>query len=184
MERFVIFVIGLAMLLAVVAPSDDSPQPPPPEAAPPVVADAPAADQGPSAPDDYQQAAIQPAPASDQPTTIDRGPDGQFHIDAAVNGQQLGFLVDTGATVVALTVDDARRLGLSVDPQNFAPVGMGAGGAVKGQHVSLNSFSVAGHDIGQLDAVVLEGLTTNLLGQSVLKQVARLELSGDRMVIH
>lgn len=122
-------------------------------------------------------------PFSDAGTSIERSADGRFHVEALINGQSLPFLVDTGADQIALTVDDARSLGLDIDPDDFGPVGMGAGGVVNGLRVSLDSVEVVGRDIGALDAVVLDGLTHNLLGQSVLRRVGGLEISGDTMVI-
>lgn len=119
-----------------------------------------------------------------QELVISRGDDGQFHLDVDVNGQALSFMVDTGADMVALTVDDARRIGIVVEPQQFRQVGMGAGGAVRGQPIQLETLTVAGHEIGQIDAVVVDGLTQNLLGQSVLRQMGSLQLSGDRMTLN
>lgn len=136
--------------------------------------------------DDVDEAPVeQPAlEVSDVGISIQRGEDGQFHLNAEVNGQEMPFLVDTGADHVALTVESARRAGIDVDPESFEPVGMGAGGVVEGQRIRLESMSVAGHDIGAIDALVLNGLTKNLLGQSVLREVASLELSGDTMTIN
>lgn len=133
--------------------------------------------------DDAETAPPMELRQSSDATVIERGSDGQFHLDVAVNGTDIPFLIDTGADQVALTVDDARRVGILVEPQYFEPVGMGAGGVVRGQRVSIDSVSVAGHDLGELDAVVIDGLTHNLLGQSVLKRVGGLEMSGDTMTL-
>lgn len=179
MGRFAAIVVLFAFVFAMLVP-DEFPPPAESGAGPPAPKVAVVAEES-----DQEQAPDEPAlPFSDMGTSIQRGADGQFHVDAQINGQQVPFLVDTGADQVALTVDDARRIGLVVDPQNFVPVGMGAGGVVHGQRVSLDSVQVVGHDIGAIDAVVLDGLTHNLLGQSVLRRVARLELSGDTMIIH
>ena len=114
---------------------------------------------------------------------LDRGSSGQFHVDAAVNGQSIPFLIDTGADLVAITIDDARRLGLNIDPSQFQPVGTGAGGALQGQPVMINELSIGGRSLTNVQAVVIDGLGTNLLGQSVLREFGKVELSGDTMVI-
>jgi aspartyl protease family protein len=127
--------------------------------------------------------AVQAAASRGGDTELRRGTSGQFHLTARVNGDDTEFLVDTGADVVALTVDDARRLGISVDPANFQPLMRTASGTGRGALVELRSIEVAGHEFQNVTAVVMEGLEVNLLGQSVLRRFGSVELSGDRMVI-
>jgi aspartyl protease family protein len=115
---------------------------------------------------------------------LDRDGSGQFHLSADVDGQPVEFLVDTGADIVALTVEEAERLGLEIDPEGFAPVGQTASGVGNGQVVSLDRLEVAGSEFRDVDAVVMEGLGTNLLGQSILRQLGAVTLEGDQMVIH
>lgn len=116
-------------------------------------------------------------------TELQRDGSGQFHLTARVNGEDTEFLVDTGADIVALTVDDARRLGISVDPTTFQPLMRTASGTGRGTIVELRDIEVAGHTFSNVDAVVMEGLEVNLLGQSVLRRFGSLEMSGDKMVI-
>jgi aspartyl protease family protein len=116
-------------------------------------------------------------------TEIRRGEGGQFHLTGMVNGEDTRFLVDTGADVVALTVDDAERLGLDADPANFEPIMRTASGLGYGQRVQLERLEVAGHEIANVDAVVMDGLSTNLLGQSALRKLGRVELHGDTLLI-
>jgi len=114
---------------------------------------------------------------------IRRGPDGQFHLTAQIDGNDTRFLVDTGADLVALTVDEAQRLGIFVDPTAFQPILRTASGTGYGQHVKLDDFQIGGRELSGVDAVVVQGLDTNLLGQSVLRRLGRVELQGDRLVI-
>src|SRR5690349_14097070 len=53
--------------------------------------------------------------ASDDAMVLERGEGGQFHVTALVDGQDARFLVDTGADTVALTVEEAERLGFAID---------------------------------------------------------------------
>lgn len=108
---------------------------------------------------------------------------GQFHLTGAVNGEDTPFLVDTGADIVALSVDEAERLGLDADPASFEPIMQTASGVGYGMVVQLDTLEVAGAEFRDVEAVVLDGLEVNLLGQSVLRQMGRVELRGDRMVI-
>ena len=112
-----------------------------------------------------------------------RDKSGQFHIEAAVNGNAVNFLVDTGADMLALTEEQASQLGLNVSPSDFEPVMQTASGTGYGAAVHLDEVEVAGTRLHDVEAVVVKGLTINLLGQSVLRQLGGVELKGDNMII-
>lgn len=124
------------------------------------------------------------APAMGGPwTTLDRSANGHFFADAQVNGMTVHFLIDTGASGVALTAEDAQRVGLQFSRLEFTPVGSGASGEVRGKLVTLDRVSLGGRTIEGVDGVILEGGQMSLLGQSFLSQMGTIEISGDRMVI-
>ena len=116
-------------------------------------------------------------------TTLQRQDNGHFFARAQVNGQSVDFMVDTGATGVALTEGDARRLGIALDPANYQVLGSGASGAVYGQFVMLDSVSLDGKRVEQVSGAVLKGSEVSLLGQSFLSRMGHIEISGDRMII-
>lgn len=116
-------------------------------------------------------------------TTLTRQANGHFFARALVNGQSVDFLIDTGASGVALTEADARRIGIPLDPANYAVIGSGASGEVRGQLVTLTSVALDGKRVEQVAGAVLEGSEVSLLGQSFLSRMGRIEISGDRMVI-
>jgi aspartyl protease family protein len=119
-----------------------------------------------------------------QETVLERESNGHFYTHAKINDRELiNFLVDTGASVVALTVDDARRLGLNVNPEEFTIVGEGAGGPIRGQDLVLDSVEVDGKRVENVRAVVLEGSNLSLLGQAYLSRMGEVEMSGDYMVL-
>ena len=119
-----------------------------------------------------------------RPTVLRRDGSGQFHLTAQVNGQDLRFLVDTGADVVALTVEDAEARGINFDPAQFEEITRTASGAGTLQLVTIDRLEVSGMEFSNVEAIVVEGLDVNLLGQSVLRRMGKVELSGDRMVFH
>ena len=84
-------------------------------------------------------------------TELRRESNGHFYVHAKVNGQLVRFVVDTGATMVALTEEDAERVGLKVDPSTFQIVGEGAGGPVRGQDVRLGSIEVDGKLVNDVE---------------------------------
>jgi aspartyl protease family protein len=108
---------------------------------------------------------------------------GQFHLEASVNGNAVSFLVDTGADMLALTEDEAAELNLDVSLDDFQPVMQTASGVGYGAPVTLDEVEVAGVTLHDVDAVVVKGLSVNLLGQSVLRKLGGVELKGDRMII-
>jgi len=110
-----------------------------------------------------------------------RDSSGQFHLSASVNGSDVRFLVDTGADMVALTEAEAQELGLVVG--EMQPIMQTASGVGYGAPVVIDELVVAGVELHNVDAVVAQGLTTNLLGQSVLKKMGAVSLQGDRMII-
>jgi hypothetical protein len=59
-------------------------------------------------------------------TDLERSSSGHFYTYAKVNGELVKFVVDTGADVVALTKEDAERVGMPVDPSSFTVIGEGA----------------------------------------------------------
>lgn len=114
---------------------------------------------------------------------IPRDSSGQFHLKARVNGSDEKFLIDTGADVVAMTVSSAEVAGLPVDPSSFQPMMQTASGEGLGARFKVDDLEVAGKHFRDQEVVVLEGLSTNLLGQTILRQMGRVELKGDKMVI-
>ena len=124
------------------------------------------------------------APA-DQPreTVLERENNGHFFTVADVNGEPIKFVVDTGATEVALTQDDARRAGIKFDPSQFDVVGTGASGAVRGQEVQLEDVVLDGKRVSGIHALVLDGLTISLLGQNYLRRLDSVSISGDKMTL-
>ena len=93
------------------------------------------------------------------------------------------FIVDTGASNVALTVDDARRIGLKFDPGEFQYVGEGASGPVRGKLVKLDRVSIDGKTVDDVSGVILEGSNLSLLGQSYLARMGEVQMVGDTMVL-
>ena len=113
----------------------------------------------------------------------DRGLDGHFYADVEVNGQRLHFLVDTGASGIALTREDARRAGLATSISMPSVVGEGASGAVHGEVVMLDRVALGSKLAKDVPAVVLDSGSQSLLGQSFLSKFDSVEIRGDRMVL-
>jgi aspartyl protease family protein len=70
-----------------------------------------------------------------------------------------------------------------VSPGDFRPMLRTASGAAEAARVKIDRLSIGGSELHDVDAVVVVGLGTNLLGQSALRRLGKLEQDGDRMVI-
>lgn len=125
-------------------------------------------------------------PASDPKpviATLERHAGGHFVGIAEINGHPVRVLVDTGATMVALTEEDARGAGLSVDPSRWKPVARTASGEARGEALTLASLSVGGIKRMDVSAAVVENLPMSLLGQSFLRRLEAVEIRGDTMTL-
>ena len=116
-------------------------------------------------------------------TVLEREANGHFYVNAKVNGEVVRFIVDTGATGVALTEDDARRVGLAFSPSEFEYVGEGAAGPVRGKLVTIDKIEVDGKTVEDVSGVVLQGGDLSLLGQSYLSRMGEVQMRGDYMVL-
>ncbi len=116
-------------------------------------------------------------------TRLAREANGHFYAAATVNGQPTRLVVDTGASTVALTVEDARRAGIMVDPSRFAVIGTGASGPVRGHELTIARIAVNGREVRNLGGVVLEGLEVSLLGQTYLSRLSEVRMSGNEMIL-
>lgn len=102
-----------------------------------------------------------------------RGPDGHYWAEATIDGRAVRVLVDTGATVVALTRQDAQRLGLTLTPDDFSRTINTAAGPARAAAVTLGSVAVAGARVDDVEAMVVEaGLEQSLLGMSYLGRLS------------
>jgi aspartyl protease family protein len=129
-----------------------------------------------------RSASATPATSKGFSTFLDRAPDGHFYVQANVNNQPVRFMVDTGASGIALTSADAARIGIAFDPAQFQVVGTGVSGPVLGKQVMLDSVQIEGKTVNGLPAAVLgDGLDVSLLGQSFLSRYAHVGIAENRM---
>ena len=112
---------------------------------------------------------------------IERNSDHHYYTDATVNGRTVHFMIDTGASETALTEDDARQIGLQVDPSKYEVIGDGASGMVRGQYVELKSIDVSGIKQQDARAVIVPGASVSLLGQPFLEKVDEIVIRQGEM---
>lgn len=115
-------------------------------------------------------------------TVLKREQDGHFYANVGAEGSQYRFLVDTGASIVALTGADADAMGLTWDENSIRQIGRGASGPVYGVPVTIPQLEVGGYEARQVEAAIVpEGLGISLLGQSFLTRIENVQIVGDEM---
>ena len=115
--------------------------------------------------------------------TLPRAEDGHYYARLQVNGKDILFLVDTGASDVVLTQRDARKLG--IDPDSLAYLGQAftANGPVRTARVTLQDLRFGPFFEQSLPATVNEGaMEGSVLGMSYLGQF-QITMSNDQMVM-
>jgi aspartyl protease family protein len=123
-----------------------------------------------------QSFAASAAPAERRSVSLTADARGHFAASGSLNGYPMNFLVDTGATAIAISATDARRIG--VDYKAGQAVGVGtAAGVVPAWRVKFSSVKVGGITVHHVDGMVMEtGLDVPLLGMSFLN---RMEMKRD-----
>ena len=113
------------------------------------------------------------------------GDDGHFWAEGDVNGASIRFLVDTGATVVALTAEDAARAGVVLDELNFDVSVRTAAGRAQAASITLARISLGAIEQRDIPALVVrEGLTDSLLGMSFLGRLSRFEATPTELTLN
>lgn len=121
------------------------------------------------------------APPDGAEVSLSKSSDGQFYVDANVNGHSTHFLVDTGSSEIALSEADARAAGIAVDPSNYQLIGQGASGVVRGQHVTIGRIDLEGIHETDVSAVVVPATTVSLLGQPFLEKLNEIVIRKNEM---
>ncbi len=121
------------------------------------------------------------APAA---ASVVKSSDGHYWAEASVNGSRVKFLVDTGATAVALSLADATRLGISPSTLTYNRTVITADGKARAAAVQLASVAIGGARVENVDALVIEkGLETSLLGMSYLGRLSRFEATPQALIL-
>lgn len=115
-------------------------------------------------------------PPARQSVSLSADARGHFSAHGSLNGYPMSFLVDTGATAIAISAADARRIGIDYRSGQAVNVGTAAG-VVPAWRVKFGTVKVGGITVHEVDGMVMEtGLGVPLLGMSFLN---RMEMRRD-----
>ena len=113
---------------------------------------------------------------------IPRGRNGHFHLTLSLNGTNVDFLVDTGASDVVLSKSDAVRIGLDLDDLAFLGTARTANGDVRTAYTIVDDVALGPVVFRNVGVSVNSGeMGGSLLGMSYLNRFSRIEIAGDRM---
>ncbi len=129
-------------------------------------------------------AAIDPGPGY-RAASIAADAGGQYRARALIEGQDVDVMIDTGATVVALTSETAARLGVALDPSRPRWKMNTANGVAFANPVTLRSVSLGAIYMDDVQAVVMPpgAASINLLGASFLKRLVSVEQRDGMLVL-
>lgn len=117
--------------------------------------------------------------------TIRASAGGHFMIDADVDGADIRFMVDTGATEVVLTPKDAARIGFDLRARNFTRQFNTAGGVIRAAPVTLRRIRIGQLVLRDVEAWVNEApLFVSLLGMSFLKRLDGYEVQDGELILY
>ncbi len=125
------------------------------------------------------------AVVSGQTVTIVRRQDGDFEVEAEVNGRVQAFAFDTGASAVVLTAENAAALGIRPAESAFTTRVSTANGLAYAAPILLDAISIGSITERRVPALVARtgALSQNLLGQSFLTRLPGYEVRGDRLIL-
>lgn len=130
-------------------------------------------------------AAPDPTPADSRLVVVSRDGRGQFQLNARVDGRRVSFMVDTGASVIALTADDAATLGIHPSASEFTALVSTANGNVRAAPIELDRVEIEDITVRNVAAMVLPdgALRDNLLGMSFLSRLHHWEFVDGKLVL-
>ena len=115
---------------------------------------------------------------------VPRSPDGHFHMTLEMNGVPVDFLVDTGASDMVLSLQDARKIGLNPDELAFLGSARTANGVVKTAFARADEVTIGALRFERVPLSVNSGaMNESLLGMSFLSRFDRFEIRNDVLTL-
>lgn len=120
----------------------------------------------------------------DRRIEVPRSSDGHFNLTLRLNGEPIDFVVDTGATDMVLSLEDARRAGLNPEDLAFLGTARTANGTVSTAFATIDEVAIGPVTFDRVRAAVNGGeMRGSLLGMSFLNRFERLEIAGNRLTL-
>ncbi len=126
-----------------------------------------------------------PAPTEPISVTLAPDPQGHFFVEPIVNGTRLRMMIDTGASLVVLSREDARHIGINPATGDFTMPAATANGVVLVAPVVLKEVAIGEVAVRDVPAAVFPDnkLQVGLLGMSFLSKLSHFEVAGGQLVL-
>ncbi|TPN80631.1 TIGR02281 family clan AA aspartic protease [Mesorhizobium sp. CU2] len=110
---------------------------------------------------------------------------GHFTSSFKLNGRQVDGMIDTGATLVAINISTARRIGISLNPSDFNRQVNTANGAIKAAVATIDHLQIGKISVDNVQAMVLDdrALQTNLIGMSFLQRLQKYQVQDGALLL-
>jgi len=128
----------------------------------------------------------EPKPSAASGTvSLPAGAYGHFETEAEINGRPIDVMVDTGASLVALTYDDAERLGIYLNARDFTRIAKTANGTASVAPITIARIRIGDITVRNVPGVVSQRGKSerSLLGMSFLGRLSRVEMRGGTLVL-
>lgn len=123
-------------------------------------------------------------PARPNQLVIKAGPHGHFFVEAQIRSRNIRFLVDTGASFVTLSQDDAERLGYAVHQLDYSGTSNTANGIARFAPVVIDEIAIGDIVVRDVQASVIDSpMEGSLLGMAFLRKLAGFEVSQDHLIL-
>ena len=123
-------------------------------------------------------------PASGHNLTYPAGRNGHVVLGATINGAPVRLLVDTGASLVFLTPDDARAAGFNSSEPDYRELVATGNGTVRAAPVVLRELRIGDLSLGEVRAAVMEKLEQSVLGMSFLGRLKSFEMREGSLTLN
>lgn len=124
-----------------------------------------------------------PVQKSNGEVVLRKADNGHFYADVDVNGTSIRMLADTGASAIALSPEDAERVGIDVDQLDFIYSVSTANGQARAAEVKLDEVRVGSIVRNDVRAMVTPGLGSSLLGMSFFSTLSKTAMEGDELLL-
>lgn len=116
---------------------------------------------------------------------IQKSSDNHFYLMTKVNGKNIIFLIDTGATTTTLTEKDAKRIGINLNDLKYNQIIKTANGISFSAVAKIENFEVGNFRINDFWVLVNKNLSENsLLGMNFLKKLKGYEVFNNKMILY
>lgn len=121
----------------------------------------------------------------DKRLEIQKSNDNHFHIVLKINGVNVLFMIDTGATTTSLTIKDAERVGIDVSKLIYNQVVNTANGRIYNASSEVNNIEIGSFKIDSMWVLVNKDMRgSSLLGMNFLNRLRGYEVNQDRMILY